>query len=124
MQKAPPVEQCPIRVSLSVIGGKWKPLIIWYLKDGPVRFSGIQKMIPGITQMMLTKQLRELESDGMIKRTVYPEVPPRVDYCLTDDGHSVFPVLVALNKWGNEYQQRRYGRWNQKCADTFKESTG
>jgi DNA-binding HxlR family transcriptional regulator len=60
--------------------------------------------------MMLTKQLRELESDGMIKRTVYPEVPPRVDYCLTDDGHLVFPVLVAFNKWGNEYQKRRYGR--------------
>lgn len=124
MQKSRPAEQCPIRVSLSVIGGKWKPLILWYLRDGPVRFSAIQKKIPGITQTMMTKQLRELVDDGMIERTVYPEVPPRVDYNLTDDGRSVFPVLVVLNEWGNEYQKRRYGQWNQRCADTFGESAG
>lgn len=98
MQKSPPVGKCPIQISLSVIGGKWKPIILWFLKDGPVRFSGIQKKIPGITQMMLTKQLRELVADGMIERTVYPEVPPRVEYSITDDGRSVFPVLIALNE--------------------------
>ncbi|HEY3362034.1 MAG TPA: winged helix-turn-helix transcriptional regulator [Methanosarcina sp.] len=95
--------------------------MLWFLKDGPVRFSKIQKKIPGITQMMLTKQLRELVADGMIERTVYPEVPPRVDYSITDDGRSVFPVLMALNEWGNEYQKRKYGSWNQQCADTFRD---
>ena len=113
MQRSSPVGKCPIQISLSVIGGKWKPIILWFLKDGPVRFSGIQRKIPGITQMMLTKQLRELVADGMIERTVYPEVPPRVDYSITDDGRSVFPVLMALNEWGNEYlwtAARRGGR--------------
>jgi DNA-binding HxlR family transcriptional regulator len=119
MQRSPPIGKCPIQISLSVIGGKWKPIILWFLKDGPVRFSGIQRKIPGITQMMLTKQLRELVADGMIERAVYPEVPPRVDYSITDDGLSVFPVLVALNEWGNEYQKRKYGSWSQKCVDTF-----
>jgi DNA-binding HxlR family transcriptional regulator len=119
MERSSPVGKCPIQISLSVIGGKWKPIILWFLKDGPVRFSGIQRKIPGITQMMLTKQLRELVADRMIERTVYPEVPPRVDYSITDDGLSVFPVLVALNEWGNEYQRRKYGSWSQKCVDTF-----
>jgi DNA-binding HxlR family transcriptional regulator len=121
MSRSSPVSKCPIQISLSVIGGKWKPIILWFLKDGPVRFSGIQKKIPGITQMMLTKQLKELVADGMIERTVYPEVPPRVDYSITDDGRSVLPVLVALNEWGNEYQKRKYGSWSQKCADTFRD---
>lgn len=123
MTRSPPVGKCPIQISLSVIGGKWKPVILWFLKDGPVRFSVIQRKIPGITQMMLTKQLRELEADGMIERTVYPEVPPRVDYRITDEGRSVFPVLLALNEWGNEYQKRRYGSWSQNCADTFRDGT-
>jgi len=121
MQRSPPIGKCPIQISLSVIGGKWKPIILWFLRDGPVRFSEIQKKIPGITQMMLTKQLRELVADGMLERTVYAEVPPRVDYRITDDGRSVFPVLIALNEWGNEYQKRKYGTWSQKCADTFHE---
>ena len=112
---------CPVVYCMNIIGGKWKPIILWFLKDGPVRFSGIQKKIPGITQMMLTKQLRELVADGMIERTVYPEVPPRVEYSITDDGRSVFPVLIALNEWGNEYQKRKYGSWNQKCAETFRD---
>jgi DNA-binding HxlR family transcriptional regulator len=122
MQRSLPAVKCPIQISLSVIGGKWKPIILWFLRDGPVRFSEIQRKIPGITQMMLAKQLRELVADGMLERTVYPEVPPRVDYCITDDGRSVFPVLVALNEWGNEYQKRKYGSWSQKCADTFREN--
>jgi Predicted transcriptional regulators len=120
MPESPQARKCPIQVSLSVIGGKWKPIILWFLKDGPVRFSLLQKKIPGITQMMLAKQLKELVADGMIERTVYPEVPPRVDYSITDDGRSVFPVLVALNTWGNEYQKRKSGCWSQMCADTFR----
>jgi DNA-binding HxlR family transcriptional regulator len=119
MQRSSPTEKCPIQISLSVIGGKWKPIILWFLRDGPVRFSEIQRKIPGITQMMLTKQLRELVADGMLERTAYPEVPPRVDYRITDDGRSVFPVLVALHEWGNEYQKKRYGNRSQKCTDTF-----
>ncbi|WP_292368901.1 winged helix-turn-helix transcriptional regulator [Methanoregula sp. UBA64] len=124
MPEPPPARKCPIQVSLSVIGGKWKPIILWFIKDEPVRFSHLQKKIPGITPMMLAKQLKELVADGMIVRTIYPEVPPRVDYAITDDGRSVLPVLVALNDWGNEYQKRKFGCWSQKCADTFRTDDG
>ncbi|MFH0966967.1 MAG: helix-turn-helix domain-containing protein [Methanobacteriota archaeon] len=108
---------CPIRVSLLIIGGKWKPLILWHLKDGPQRFTHIQRSIPRITQMMLTKQLRELESDKIIERTMYHEIPPRVDYRLTDIGRSVFPVLCALYKWGKTYQEDVSGVTDYPCAD-------
>lgn len=99
-----PKDESPIRTSLSVIGGKWKPLILWHLRDTPQRFSELQRCIPGITQMMLTKQLRELESDMIIIRTMYPEIPPHVDYRLTELGKTVFPVLCALFTWGKSYQ--------------------
>ena len=100
-------ELCPVHISLSIIGGKWKPVILWYLRDGPLRFTELQRSIPGITQMMLTKQLRELEKDEIITRTVYPEIPPRVDYRLTELGISVFPVLEALCSWGKAYLEKR-----------------
>lgn len=99
-----PDEESPIRTALSVIGGKWKPLILWHLREGPQRFSSLQRLIPGITQMMLTKQLRELESDAIITRTLYPEVPPRVEYSLTEIGRSIFPLLCSLSSWGRTYQ--------------------
>lgn len=94
---------CPVEAALYVIGGKWKPLILWSLNDEVKRFSELQKMIPGINSKMLTKQLRELEADGAISRMVYPEVPPRVEYEVTEFGRTLFPILNALCDWGAAY---------------------
>jgi len=94
---------CPVGAAIDEIGGKWKPLILWALKDGKLRFNEINKTIPAITQRMLTKQLRELEKDGLVNRKVYAEVPPKVEYSLTEKGKSVIPILEALCKWGEEY---------------------
>ncbi|MDP3563595.1 MAG: helix-turn-helix domain-containing protein [Methanoregula sp.] len=99
-----------VHAYISAIGGKWKPEILWYLKDGPLRFGELQRSVSGITQVTLTKNLRELESDGIIIRTVYPEIPPRVDYRLTEFGTSVFPVLDAISSWGRKYLKMKKGR--------------
>ena len=99
---------CSMELSLAVIGGKWKPLILWHLRDVPtLRFSALRRTMPIITQKMLTQQLRELESDGMISRTVFAEVPPRVEYTLTELGYSLKPVLDAMQRWGEQYKAAR-----------------
>ena len=95
--------QCPVEAALDVIGGKWKPLILWALGDDVLRFSELQKGLPGVNAKMLTKQLRELEMDGVITRTVYPEVPPRVEYSITEFGRTLIPILQALCNWGADY---------------------
>lgn len=94
---------CPVEAALDVIGGKWKPLILWALGDEVLRFSELQKELPGVNTKMLTKQLRELEEDGVITRKVYPEVPPRVEYKITDFGKTLIPILEALCNWGADY---------------------
>ena len=93
---------CPVETTLSLIGGKYKALILWHLSGGPLRFSQLQKAVTA-TPRMLTLQLRELESDGLVTRTVYPEVPPRVEYAMTDLGRSLMPILTAIRDWGTEY---------------------
>jgi len=94
----------PIEATLGVIGGKWKPLIIYQLKDGTLRFSQIMnKVQPRITQRMLTKELRELEKDGIVKRKVYAQVPPKVEYSLTEKAQSLIPILDQLCDWGSEH---------------------
>lgn len=95
-----PDVQCPVTRCLSVIGGKWKPVIIFCIVNGVDRFGALQRAIPNITKQMLTKQLRELEADGLVTRTVYPQVPPRVDYALTGKGRSILPVIEAMKAWG------------------------
>ena len=98
--------QCPVEATLEVIEGKWKPIILWQLRTEKLRFSGLQQSMQGISPKMLTKQLRELEDDGLILREVYPEIPPKVEYSLTEFGKTMLPVLDALYKWGNEYLGR------------------
>lgn len=97
---------CHVELSLQVIGGKWKPIILWHLgMDGTKRFGEIRRQIPNATQKMLTQQLRELEADGMVCRTVYPVVPPKVEYSLTALGESIMPILEQLCRWGNSYEE-------------------
>ena len=94
---------CPVEATLELIGGKWKGIILFYLLDGRLRFSELKRQIGCVTQRMLTKQLRELESTGLVKRIVYAEVPPRVEYELTEEGQSLRPVINALKKWGETH---------------------
>ena len=94
----------PIEATLDVIGGKWKPLVIYTLRDGTLRFSQIADQVqPRITQRMLTKELRELEKDGLLIRKVYAQVPPKVEYTLTETGLSLIPILDDLCDWGTEH---------------------
>jgi len=93
-----------IDAALGVVGGKWKPLILYALKDGTLRFSQVQAEIePHITQRMLINQLRQLEADGLVSRQVYPQVPPKVEYSLTENGRSIIPILDLLCEWGEEH---------------------
>ena len=94
---------CPVQTTLELIGGKYKALILWHLSNGKLRFSELQKAIKNATPKMLTQQLRELESQELIHREVYPVIPPKVEYSLTELGRSLMPVLVAMRDWGANY---------------------
>ena len=96
-------DSCPVAATLDLIGGKYKALILWHLSEGTLRFSELRKAIRNATPKMLTQQLRELEAQELIARTVYPVVPPRVEYSLTPRGRSLMPILVAMRDWGAEY---------------------
>ncbi|MDG2522727.1 helix-turn-helix domain-containing protein [Caulobacter segnis] len=94
--------QCGVEATLDLIGGKWKGVILYHLLGGRLRFNALSRRLGAITQRMLTKQLRELEQVGLIVRTVYAEVPPRVEYSLSARGQSLKPVILALKAWGDE----------------------
>lgn len=94
-----------VKVTLNVIGGKWKPLILYLLFDSSLRFSQLQRGIDGITQKMLTQQLRELEKDKLVSRKVFPEVPPRVEYSITSYGKTLGPIFRSMNTWGKTHRQ-------------------
>ena len=96
-------ETCPVAATLDLIGGKYEALILWYLSDGRHRFSELRKMISNATPKMLTQQLRELEAQHLIHREVFPVVPPKVEYSLTETGRSLMPILTAMRDWGAEY---------------------
>lgn len=100
-------EDDTIHAYLSIIGGKWKPEILWHLRKKSLRFLELQRRISRITQSVLTQNLRELEADGLLTRTAYPEIPPRVEYELTDLGKTVLPVLDAISAWGRVYMKRK-----------------
>jgi DNA-binding HxlR family transcriptional regulator len=95
--------KCGIDVTLAVVGGKWKASILWHLAQGTMRFSDLQRQFSDITRKMLTQQLRELEGDGLVHREVYPQVPPKVEYSLTDQGRSIYPILDLMCEWGKGY---------------------
>jgi DNA-binding HxlR family transcriptional regulator len=97
---------CPVEVTLDLIDGKWKGVILYHLQEGRLRFGELRKRLPGITQRMLTKQLRALEEDDLITRKVYAEVPPRVDYELSETGLRLRPVIDALKAWGEDHRTR------------------
>ena len=99
--------QCPVTTALSIIGGKWKVIILWNLQDGVRRFGELQRQVKGISQKMLTQELRDLEESGLVSRKVYPVVPPKVEYSLTETGWSLKPVLEQLCAWGTDYRRSR-----------------
>jgi DNA-binding HxlR family transcriptional regulator len=92
---------CAVEATLQFIDGKWKGVILWHLLGGTLRFNQIRRLLPSVTQRMLTNQLRELEADGLVARQVYAEVPPKVEYSLTKRGRTLEPVLAALKAWGD-----------------------
>lgn len=94
---------CPVEATLELIGGKYKALILWHLAQSKLRYSQLRQSIAGITPKMLTQQLRELEAQQLIHREVFPIVPPKVEYSLTELGESLMPVLVAMRDWGSAY---------------------
>ncbi|HEX8036586.1 MAG TPA: helix-turn-helix domain-containing protein [Ktedonobacterales bacterium] len=100
---------CPVEVTLAIIGGKWKPMILWYLLSGTKRFGQLRRLIPGATQQMLTMQLREMEQAGLIHREVYAQVPPKVEYSITELGRSLEQVVLQLAAWGEWYRAQTEG---------------
>lgn len=95
-----------IKITLDIMGGKWKPLILYLLASKTMRFSELAHQIDGITQKMLTQQLRELEADQILTRKIYPEVPPKVEYSLTEHGKTIIPILLDMEKWGLAHRNR------------------
>ncbi len=100
-------DNCPVEATLELIGGKYKALILWHLSGGTLRFSELRSRIRKATPKMLTQQLRELESQDLIHREVFPVIPPRVEYSLTEAGKSLLPILVAMRDWGAGYLRRQ-----------------
>ncbi|KAB0571790.1 winged helix-turn-helix transcriptional regulator [Brucella pituitosa] len=97
---------CAVEAAISLIDGKWKSVVLFHLLDGTLRFNELRRQIPGVTQRMLTNQLRELEEDGLIDRKVYAQVPPKVEYSLSPLGRSIEPILLALKDWGDTNIER------------------
>jgi DNA-binding HxlR family transcriptional regulator len=98
--------ECPTEMAMEILGGKWKVVILEHLVDGVHRFGQLQRALPAITARMLTRQLRELEDDGLVRRTVYRQVPPKVEYSLTDTGRSLETILGELRAWGEWYRSQ------------------
>ncbi|RIX59215.1 transcriptional regulator [Paenibacillus nanensis] len=111
------VYNIPAEATLEVLGGKWKLLILCYLNCGPMRTSEFRKEIPNITQKMLTQHLRELEADGIIKRTVYNQIPPKVVYEMSELGLSLKPILDQLGEWGENYMNNRRNMKYENCKE-------
>lgn len=110
---------CPVDATLEMIGGKYKALILWHLIDRTLRFGELRKLIPQATPKMLTQQLRELENHQLLTRTVYPVVPPKVEYSLTDLGRSIQPILYIMYDWGKDYLKQNGQEVNCSMTETI-----
>ncbi len=114
---------CPVEATADIIGGKWKAVILYYLFQGPKRFNELKRLLPEVTQRMLTLQLRELEQDSIVHREIYKEVPPKVEYSLTEFGTSLGPIIVQMLDWGEQYmeqiQEQKLQRINQMTKSTL-----
>lgn len=106
MAKDPSEYRCPVEATLDLVGGRHKAIILWHLRGGKLRFSQLSRRVARVTPKMLTQQLRELEEDGLVSRTVYPVVPPKTEYALTEFGETFVPVLNAMCAWGQAYLDR------------------
>ncbi|RDW18347.1 transcriptional regulator [Oceanobacillus arenosus] len=113
MEKLP--EYCRVEDALGILVGKWKPIILLHLlQEGTKRFSELKRNIPEITQKMLTKQLRELEDEDIVQRVVYPQVPPKVEYSITEYGKSLEPILDAMHEWGVKHTLHKRQKQNEQ----------
>ena len=118
-------ELCKVDDALSILVGKWKPMILLtLLQEGTQRFSDLKRRVPGITQKMLTKQLRELEEEDIISRKIYPQVPPKVEYSITEYGKSLEPILVAMHEWGTAHTLHKQTKQKLKNASSDTRTTG
>ena len=108
MSKKRNIPECPVEMTLQLIGDKWKVLIIRDLLTGTKRFSELMRSVTGITQKVLTSNLRSMEADGLVNRKVYPQVPPKVEYSLTETGLSLKPILDSMAQWGIEYRDKMH----------------
>ncbi len=99
------VDECPVEVAVAIVGGKWKPVLLFHLMMGSKRYSELQKLVSKASDRMLTRSLRELERDGLVDREVFAEVPTRVEYSLTTDGKTLYPILVEMSRWGTQRQK-------------------
>lgn len=106
MAKSRKTVGCPVEVTLQVIEGRWKVLVLYYLLEGTKRFNHLNRLLVGVSARTLAKQLRELEKDGILRRKVFPEIPPRVEYSLTELGRSLKTVLGAMHDWGDAFSHR------------------
>ncbi len=111
---------CDVEATLSVIGGRWKPILVCHLLDGRKRFGELRRLTPNATERMITLQLRELEADGVVSRHVFAQVPPRVEYEVTEFGRSLEPILVLMQQWGAAFKARRLA---QESDDELSAST-
>lgn len=94
--------QCPVEITIGLLSGKWKCLMLWHLHEDKKRYRDLRDLVPGVSEKMLSQQLREMEKDGLLTKTVYPEIPPRVEYQLTERGHSLYPILQQMHDWSVE----------------------
>ena len=109
-------ELCRVEDALGILVGKWKPIILLILLQEGIRFSELKRRVPGITQKMLTNQLRELEAEDIISRKVYPQVPPKVEYSITEYGKSLEPILVAMHEWGTAHTLHKMKKAHQQLG--------